>query len=88
MHKNPTPELPDDRLNGVEQEILYLLTGMRGEQPIWSMEDLGREIEDADDAQIAVTELAQAGLVNCTTDGFVVATRAAVRMVQLVGHVI
>jgi hypothetical protein len=88
MHKDPTPQAPDDRLNQVEQEILYLLTGIKGAQPVWSLEDLGREVEDADDAQIAVTELAQAGLVNRTSDGFVFATRAGVRVVQLIGHAI
>jgi hypothetical protein len=50
------------------------------------LDDLGREVEDADDAEIAVTELAQAGLVNRTSDGFVFATRAGVRVVQLIGH--
>jgi hypothetical protein len=88
MQANPTPESPHDRLNRVEQEILYLLTGMKGEQPIWSVEDLGREVEDADDAEVSVTGLLQAGLINRTVDGFVFATRAGVRVVQLIGHVV
>jgi hypothetical protein len=86
--RQPTLESPDDRLNRVEREILYLLTGMKGEQPIWSLEDLGREVEDADDAEVSVTGLLQAGLVNRTSDGFVFATRAGARVVQLIGHAI
>jgi hypothetical protein len=88
MQANPTPESPNDRLNRVEREILYLLTGMSGEQPIWSVEDLGREVEDADDAEVSVKGLHQAGLINRTSDGFVFATRAGVRVVQLIGHVV
>lgn len=88
MHPNPTPESRADRLDQIEQDVLYLLTGMKGEQSIWSVPDLGREIEDADDADVAVRGLHQAGLVHRTTDGFVFASRAGVRVVQLVGHVI
>jgi hypothetical protein len=86
--RQTTLESPDDRLNRVEREILYLLTGMKGEQPIWSPEDLGREVEDSDDAEVSVTALLQAGLVNRTSDGFVFATPAGVRVVQLIGHVV
>jgi|ERR1700722_1344012 len=88
MQANPTQESPNDRLNRVEQEILYLLTGMSGEQPIWSVEDLGREVEDNDDAEVSVKGLLRAGLINRTADGFVFATRAGVRVVQLTGHVV
>jgi hypothetical protein len=88
MQANPSPESPNDRLNRVEQEILYLLTGMKGEQPIWSLEDLGREVDDSDDAEVSVAGLLQAGLINRTSDGFVFATRAGVRAIQMVGHVV
>jgi hypothetical protein len=72
----------------VEREVLYLLTGMSGPQQLWSMPELGREVEHADAAQVAVNSLRRAGLVHQTTDGFVFASRAGVRIVQLVGHVV
>ena len=71
-----------------ERDVLYLLTEPNDGQPLWSAEDLGREISgDTDDAETAVRALKRAGLVHRTSDGFVFATRAAVRMVQMVGHV-
>jgi hypothetical protein len=86
MHDQPT-QSPDDGLNSSERDVLYLLTGLRGEQPIWSIPDIAREIESDDNADIATTGLLRAGLIHKTTDGFVFATRAGVRIVQLVGHV-
>jgi len=35
---------------------------------------------------VTVRALHRAGLINRTTDGYVFATRSAVRMIQLVGH--
>jgi hypothetical protein len=67
--------------------VLYLLTGMKGEQPLWTVEDLGREIEDAEDAEIACRGLQQAGLLFRTSDGHVFASRAGVRVVQIIGYV-
>jgi hypothetical protein len=86
MHENPIPD-PLDRHDRIEREILYLLTGIEGEQPIWSVDDLGRAIESADEADVAVRDLACAGLAYRTIDGHVFASRAGVRVVQLVGHV-
>ena len=34
MHDQPT-QSPDDGLNDTERDVLYLLTGLRGEQSIW-----------------------------------------------------
>jgi hypothetical protein len=45
-------------------------------------------MRDIDGTEIAVICLHQAGLIHKTADGFVFATRAGVRMVQLVGHVV
>ncbi|MGA2454720.1 MAG: hypothetical protein ABSG93_14480 [Solirubrobacteraceae bacterium] len=87
MQTNPTPD-PAERLDRIEQDVLYLLTGMKGEQPIWSIEDLGREVEHAEDADIACRGLQQAGLIYRTSDGHVFASRAGVRAVQMSGHVI
>jgi hypothetical protein len=87
MQTNPT-QTPDERLTDAERHVLYLLTTPEDGQPIWSVEDIGREIESADDAEIAVNGLLRAGLTHKTSDGFVSAARVAVRVVQMVGQVV
>jgi hypothetical protein len=67
----------------LERDVLYLLTEPNDCQPIWSAEDIGREIE-SDDPMTPIRGLLRAALVNRTSDGFVFATRAGVRMAQLV----
>jgi hypothetical protein len=82
---------PDDtctlaeRYDVRERDVLYLLTNGL---PIWSVEDIGRDIEDEAGAEDAVRGLHRAGLVHRTSDGFVFATRAGFRMVEIVGKVI
>jgi hypothetical protein len=85
MQQEPIP-VTLDRYDRIERDILYLLTGVKGEQPIWSLGDLGREMESQDDADVGVRELRNAGLVHMTSDGHVFASRAGVRMVQLVDY--
>jgi hypothetical protein len=68
-----------------ERELLYLLTNLGDSQPLWSPEDLARELE-AFDVIDTVNALQRAGLVNRTSDGSVFATRAAVRAVQAFGR--
>jgi hypothetical protein len=85
MHDEPTP---DERLTDAERDVLYLLTTPEDGEPLWSVQDVGREIESARDAEIAVNGLLRAGLIHKTYDGFVFAARAGVRTVQMVGHVI
>jgi hypothetical protein len=80
--------MPDEnpiRLDQVEREVLYLLTGLRGEQPIWSIGDLEREV--GSEADEAVRGLRHTGLIY-DIGGFVFASRAGAHMVQLVGHVV
>jgi hypothetical protein len=84
---NPTPD-PAGEQDNAEREVLYMLTGQRGSQPLWSLPDLGRMLESDDDAEVAVDALRRSGLIHRTTDGFVFATRAGARMVQLVGYVV
>jgi hypothetical protein len=84
MHDQDT-RTPPHRMEQAEQRVLYLLTD---EQPVWTMEDLGREVESAEDARIAVQELAGAGLVAKAGDGCVFATRATMRLVGLTGDAI
>jgi Mn-dependent DtxR family transcriptional regulator len=86
--------MPDEDLNEhglhpwdeIERNTLYLLTEPNDGQPLWSLQDIGREMETSE-PQTVVNALRRAGLVNITSDGYVFATRPAVRLVQLVGHV-
>jgi hypothetical protein len=90
MQEQPIPD-PADRWDSIQRDALYLLTDSNDNQPIWSVEDIGRELalpERAIHAVDVVHGLHRAGLVHCTSDGHVFATRAAVRMVQMVGQVI
>jgi len=84
MHENLTQGVAE-RYDATERDILYLLTNGL---PIWSVEDLGRDIEDATSAEDAVRGLGRAGLIHQTSDGFVFATRAGHRMVEIVGKVV
>ena|ERR1035438_6339389 len=82
----PDEDIPDQLhpWDQNERDVLYLLTEPADGQPLWSVEDIGREISgDTDDAETAVRALKRAGLVNLTSDGYVFANRAAVRVIQL-----
>lgn len=85
MHDQDTSTVAE-RYDAMERDVLYLLTG--DDQPIWSVEDIGRNLEDPCGAVDAVRGLHNAGLVHKTTDGFVFATRAAFRLVQMIGQVV
>ncbi|HUN79121.1 MAG TPA: hypothetical protein VMU32_09390 [Solirubrobacteraceae bacterium] len=86
MHDQDIPlPTPGERLNQLELLVLHLMTG--DEQQVWSVEDLGRELDDAARVIDAVRELRTAGLIHQTSDGFVFATRAAVRLIEVVGKV-
>lgn len=71
----------------MEREALYLLTEPARQPPIWSVADMGRELETKDPDAV-LRPLYNAGLLNRTRDGFVFATPAAFKWVELVGHVI
>jgi hypothetical protein len=73
--------------DAMEREALYLLTDPDRYPPIWSIEDIGREIETHDPGAV-IRPLRNAGLIHKTSDGFVFATAAAFRMMQMVGHVV
>jgi hypothetical protein len=83
----PDQSIPDvaARYDTLEQMVLYAMTG--DAQPIWSVEDLGRDLDDLAGAEDAIRGLHTAGLVYQTSDGYVFATRAACRMVEIVGKV-
>jgi hypothetical protein len=71
----------------LEREAVYLMTDPDRYPPIWSIEDLGRELEYFDPESV-IRQLRNAGLVHRTSDNFVFATAAAYRMVQMVGEVV
>jgi hypothetical protein len=73
--------------DGMERELIYLLTDPERHPTIWSIEDLGREL-DYFDPEALIYPLHRAGLIHRTSDNFVFATAAAFRMVQMVGHVV
>jgi hypothetical protein len=77
---------PAERWDARERDVLYLLTG--DDLPIWSVEDIGRTIEYPEAVEDIVRNLQGAGLVYQTSDGFVFATRAAFRFVQMIGQVV
>ena len=77
---------PAERYDALERDVLYLLTDPESGQPLWSVEDIERELE-THDPMVPIRGLLRAGLIHQTTDGFVFATRAAVRWVQMLGHV-
>lgn len=76
---------PGARALELERDILYVLTDREDNQPLWSLEDLAREMEHRE-IIVPVRALLRAGLINQTSDGYIFATRAAVRHIQLVGH--
>lgn len=84
--REPIPD-PLERAHTVEREILYLLTDPEDNQPLWSVEDLARELGDHLAVADAIGNLAAAGLIHRPSDGFVVASRAAVRQIQIIGRV-
>jgi hypothetical protein len=83
---NEQPTLSErDDVDVVQRDILYALTEPGDNQPLWTIQDLAREMEDR--AVIdKVNALHRAGLIHRTSDGYVFASRAAVRQIQLVGH--
>jgi hypothetical protein len=80
--EQPTPD-PHDDSTQTEADVLVLLTDPHGRRP-WSVEEVGREIESQIDASDALAALYRAGLIHRTNDGFVFATRAAIRASELV----
>jgi hypothetical protein len=79
---------PMRAFNMTQRDVLYFLTNPDDCQPVWSVEDLGRALDNAVEAVDAIGELRRAGLIHQTSDGYVFATRAGVRMVQIVGRVV
>jgi hypothetical protein len=85
MHENPSRE-PARAFDDMQRTVLYLLT--TEDQPIWTVEDIGRAIDDRVGGLDAVAHLRRAGLIAQTTDKHVFATRAGCRAVAITGAVV
>ena len=81
--ENPTHETEYDAL---DRECVYLMTSSH-QPPIWTLPDIGRELE-THDPEALVRPLVCAGLLYRTGDGYVFASPAAYRMVAMTGHII
>jgi hypothetical protein len=84
---HPNSSNPHDDSCYIEREILYALTNPHDNQPLWSLEDLGRELDNQTAVEDTVYHLQTAGLIHRTTDGHIFATRATVRLIQIIGRV-
>ena len=91
MPDEPTPESPTrsepSPWEGAELAALNLLTDPCHYPTLWSLADIGRELE-CRDPEAVVRPLVNAGLLNRTGDGFLFATPAAFHLTSLVGHVV
>lgn len=85
MQAEPTHEQPRD-WDVMEREAVYLMTDPDHHPPIWSLTDLGREMETSDPMAV-IRPLLNAGLLHRTGD-CVFATPAAYKMVGLIGQVV
>jgi hypothetical protein len=86
MQENPTQQPPRE-YDAMEREAVYLLTDPEHHPPIWSLADIGRQMETSDPMAV-IRPLRDAGLVNVTSENYVFATPAAYKMVGLVGQVV
>lgn len=77
------PDLdPAAESNRIEGIVLEVLIGS-GQSGLWSVAEVSLEIGDELTAIDALEALHRAGLIHRTSDGFVFATRAAIRASEL-----
>jgi hypothetical protein len=76
--------------DGYEREALYTLVpgDDQGWQGMWSVEDVGREIDHSDDPMAVLRPLINAGLVHEPAKGYVFASRAGIKAVAMIGKVV
>jgi hypothetical protein len=77
----------DRDFGDMERDVVYLLTDPERQPTVWSVPDIGRQI-DYFDAGAVILPLHRAGLIHKTSDDLVFATPAAFHLVSLVGHVV
>lgn len=81
------PNAQERKWDALERDALSLLTDPRNYPTLWSVADLGREI-DYFDPDSVIRPLCGAGLVHRLGEDFVFATAAGYRAVQIIGHVV
>jgi hypothetical protein len=84
MPKSSAVPNPCEEFDHVESDVLDLLAEPTGWR-LWSPEEVGREVGGQSKAIDALNALHRAGLIHRTADGFVFATRAAIRALELAG---
>jgi hypothetical protein len=82
----PSPTNPARAIDQLERDVIYLLTDRPEGQRHWSVQEVGNEIESQGAAADALHALARAGLIHLDSDGFVFATRPAIRFRELIGE--
>jgi len=87
MPDQPRTLNPREETRQSQRDILDLLTESEASSALWTVDELAREMEDPCVGD-SVDALHRAGLVHRTADGFIFASRAAVRHTQLVGYVV
>jgi hypothetical protein len=83
-NENPTR---DRSFGDMERAVVYLLTDPCRQPTLWTLPDIGRELEYFD-PEMLVEPLQRAGLLYRTSDGHVFAAPAAFHLTALVGHII
>ena len=89
MQDKPTPEnltRGDRDFGDMERSVVYMLTDPGSQPTLWSVADLGRDLEYFDPESL-IHPLHRAGLLHRMGE-FVFATPAAFHLVGLTGHVI
>jgi hypothetical protein len=77
----------DRDIGDMELDLVNLLTDPCRQPTIWSIPDIGRELEYFDPESL-VHPLQRSGLLYLTADGFVFATPAAFHLISLTAHVV
>jgi hypothetical protein len=89
MPKESTPESltrGEREFGDMERDVIYLLTEPCSQPTVWSVADIGRELEYFDPESL-IHPLQRAGLLHRIGE-FVFATPAAFHLASLVGHVV
>jgi len=81
--EQPTQDFHDGEANA-EWAVLNLLIDDEEQRP-WSVEEIVRERGDRLEALDAIDRLQATGLIHRTGDGFIFATRPAIRFSQIAG---
>ena len=84
MPETQPDRIPVDGEAHAEWGVLNLLIGPEEQRP-WSVEEIIRERGNRLEALDAIDRLHATGLIHRTGDGFIFATRAAIRYGQIAG---